>query len=146
MKPQSQQALVTFDLEATTKQIEMLAAYFNAGLEPQVLRIYVDALRDVPIEHLRAGCRRCIVTQRFMPKVAEIRAAIDAELQERERVTSADAPPTRELICSNCDDSGWVFVAERTDRAQPTVKRCPCYQTNPSLVTPKTYNHEEKRR
>ena len=145
MTPQAQQAMVTFDLEATTKQVEMLAAYFNAGLEPHVLRLYVDALRDVPVEHLRAGCRRCITTLRFMPKVAEIRTAIDAELRERERVTAADAPPTRETICTNCDDSGWVICAERTDRAQPTARRCPCYRSNPRLVAPKTYDKDDRR-
>ncbi len=139
-------ALAVPDIKAITGQIAMLAEYFNVELEPHVLRVYVDGLRDVPPDAVRMGCRRCITTMRFMPKVAEIRAAIDAEYEDRRRVEAHDTPPSRELICTRCEDSGWVFVAERTDRAQPTVKRCPCYTTNPRLVAPKSYSIDEEKR
>lgn len=138
-------ALAAPDLKALTGQVAMLAEYFNYELEPHVLRLYVDGLRDVPPDALRMGCRRCILTQRFMPKVVEIREAIDAEAEERRRLEAYDTPPMREMVCTNCEDSGWVIVAERTDRAQPTARRCPCYQTNPRLVAPKHYATEECR-
>jgi hypothetical protein len=134
--------LAVADVKALTGQITMLAEYFNYELEPHVLRLYVDGLRDVPHEALRAGCRRIIATATFMPKVAEIRRAID------------DARPTTDIreafadagrICTRCDDSGWVIVAERTDRAQPTARRCACYTTNPRLVQPKRFSEDNTR-
>jgi len=62
----------------------MLAEYFGAALEPHVLRVYVDGLRELPMPILRGACRRLVLSATFMPKVAEIRAAAElvrAELQ-----------------------------------------------------------------
>lgn len=130
------QALAVVDIKTLTGQITMLAEYFNYELEPHVLRLYVDGLRDVPAEALRAGCRRVIVTATFMPKVAEIRRAIDAAAPSTDIY---DLVAAAERVCTHCDDNGWVLVTERTDRTQPVVRRCPCYQTNPRLVAPKTF-------
>jgi hypothetical protein len=66
------------DVEALSRQIAMLAEYFGAALEPHVLRVYVDGLRDLPTELLRGACRRLVLQATFMPKVAEIRAAAEA--------------------------------------------------------------------
>lgn len=131
-------ALAVEDIKALTGQITMLAEYFNYELEPHVLRLYVDGLRDVPIEALRAGCRRVIATATFMPKVAEIRRAVDAAQPSTDIRDAFDGH-----VCARCEDGGWVIVAERTDRAQPTARRCACYQTNPKLVQHKSYGQPE---
>ena len=135
------QALATADIKPHVGQITMLAEYFNYELEPHVLRLYVDGLRDVPIDELRAGCRHCITTRRFMPKVAEIRESVDAA---RPSSDINDLFTRGTLICLRCEDSGWIITAERTDRTQPTVTRCACYQTNPRLVQPKSYSEPER--
>jgi hypothetical protein len=128
------------DLKALTGQITMLAEYFNYELEPHVLRLYVDGLREVPQDALRAGCRRVIATATFMPKVAEIRAAVDAA---QPAVPSIDQYVSG-VVCTRCEDNGWVVVAERTDATQPTVRRCSCYQTNPKLVARKRFSEEAR--
>lgn len=136
-------ALAVPDVKALTGQVTMLAEYFNYELEPHVLRLYVDGLRDVPLDALRAGCRRIIATATFMPKVAEIRRAIDAA-QPTTDIREAFAHAG--IVCTRCEDSGWVFVAERTDIAQPTVRRCSCYTTNPRLVAPKRFSEDDRTR
>lgn len=135
------QALAIPDLKALTGQITMLAEYFNYELEPHVLRLYVDGLRDVPIEAVRAGCRRVISTATFMPKVAEIRRAVD-DAQPSTDIRHAFA---RGHVCTRCEDSGWVIVAKRTNERQPTTARCPCYTTNPRLVAPKRFSEDDRK-
>jgi hypothetical protein len=117
-------------------------------VSPARIRGYVEALSDIPLDHLQAGVRHAIVTWRYpdMPKPADIRAAVDREAQARQQIEATDAPPLRELICTNCEDSGWVVVAERTERAQPPARRCACYRTNPRLVAPKSYGGGEETR
>lgn len=133
--------------DLVTSQIDMLETYFDVALEPTVKRLYVDALRDVPEDHLRAGCRRIIVTARFMPKVADIRAAVDAEL--RDRLLMEGAPrnfPADRIFCVTCQDTGWAGIFDGTDPI-PTVRRCVCYQTNPELArlrTPANYDKSER--
>jgi hypothetical protein len=61
------------------QQLDMLAVYFGADLTPDIAAVYLDALSDLPLDALRAGCRRLVLTARFMPKVAEIREAVEAE-------------------------------------------------------------------
>jgi hypothetical protein len=137
------------DAERIAKMIAGMAEVLGVKATPERLRGYVAALADVPVELVAAGVRRAITGWRYpdMPKPADIRAAVDAE--QRTRVVPEDereVPYQAGYVCTRCDDSGWVFVAERTDRAQPTVKRCSCYQTNPRLVQPKTYSQSEDRR
>lgn len=140
------------DAQRIAKMIAGMAEVLGAkDVSAARIRGYVEALSDVPLDKLQVGIRHAIVSWRYpdMPKPADIRAAVDAEQQARQRVEAHDTPPERTLICTRCDDSGWVFTAERTDRAQPTVKRCACYQTNPRLVQPKSYSsddREERRR
>lgn len=135
------QAIAVADVKALTGQITMLAEYFNYELEPHVLRVYVDGLRDVPHDAMRAGCRHLIQTARFMPKVAEIRAAVDAT----QPVTDVRAfLAGREYVCTRCEDNGWVVTAERTDARQPIVTRCACYTTNRRLVQAKRFSEAER--
>lgn len=118
--------------DIVTDQIDMLETYFGADLEPHVKRLYVDALRDIPPDALRSGCRRIIATARWMPKVAEIRAAVDAELRAARLL---EAPPTdyppEYRACQMCEDTGWRITKEGVP---PTVTRCACYQSNPVLA------------
>lgn len=124
-----------------------MASLLGVKASPERLLGYVEATADIPPHLLAAGIRRVIITWRYpdMPKPADIRAAVD--LEQREGARLLDAPPDafKGVVCTNCEDSGWVFIAERTDRAQPTVRRCPCYQTNPRLVQPKRYSEDTKR-
>lgn len=140
-------------MNATTQdgRLEMmggLASMLGVKASPERLIGYVEATRDIPHELLAAGIRRVVTTWRYpdMPKPADIRAAVDAEQRDRQRLLEAPTSIGRDVVCSRCDDAGWVFVAERTDRAQPTVKRCSCYQTNPKLVQPKSYSEPEPER
>lgn len=105
---------------------------------------YVEATADVPYDLLAAAIKRVILTWRYpdMPKPGDIRAAVDAELDDRERLLSAPPSEGPHYVCTACEDSGWVFVAGRTDTKQPTVRRCPCYTTNPRLVAPKRFSED----
>jgi len=133
-------ALSVNDREATARQVRMLAEYFNYDLQPHDLRIYVDALRDVPDEHLRAGCRRVILAKTFMPRVAEIRTCIDAALADERRNAAAagfsypQAAQPIEPHCSRCGDTGWAVTSERRGLRSVGVTRCACYATNPVLA------------
>ncbi len=137
------------DAQRIAKMVAGMAEVLGAkDVSPARIRGYVEALSDIPLDHLQAGVRHAIVTWRYpdMPKPADIRAAVDREAQARQQIEATDAPPLRELVCTNCEDSGWVVVAERTERAQPTARRCACYRTNPRLVQPKSYGGGEETR
>lgn len=131
-------------------QVGMLIEYFSAEIEPHVRRIYVDALRDIPEESLRAGCRRVIASARFMPKVAEIRAAVDAERRDRRLLEEPqrDIPPDQRF-CHTCQDTGWMGEGLHVPVApgiHPVVRRCACYATNPELARqrgPAKYDQSE---
>lgn len=130
------------DDQRISRMVAGMAEVFGVTLTDGRLRGYVEALKDVPLELLQRGIRHAIVTWRYpdMPKPADIRAAVDHERESELRLL--EAPPSFAepfYACTHCQDSGWVITAERTDRAQPTVRRCPCYTTNPKLVAPKTY-------
>lgn len=112
------------------RMILTLAELFGETLSNERTAAYVEALRDVPIDDLRLGVQRHIRNSSWFPKPADLRAAVDRERDARETV----APPPVDVICTRCDDAGWVIVAERTDRAQPTATRCACYATNPKLT------------
>lgn len=108
----------------------MLAEMYGEDLSPERTTAYVEALRDVPIDDLRLGVQRHIRNSSWFPKPADLRAAVDRERDVRE--------PTivpAEIVCTRCDDSGWVIVKDRTDTTQPTAARCACYRTNPKLIS-----------
>lgn len=140
------------DAQRIAKMVAGMAEVLGVrDITPARIRGYVEALSDVPLDALQMGIRHALVSWRYpdMPKPADIRAAVDAEQQARQRLEATDTPPSRALVCTSCEDSGWVIVAERTDRAQPVARRCPCYRTNPRLVQPKSYatdDREERRR
>jgi hypothetical protein len=133
--------------ERVMRMILSLAEMYGEGLSDDRTDGYVEALLDVPVELLRLGFQRHIRLSKWFPKPAELRSAVDRERAERAPsdilafTTRGQAP-----ICARCEDSGWLFVAERTDQAQPTVKRCACYTTNPTLVTPKGFGSSEDAR
>lgn len=136
------------DSQRIARMVTGMAAVFGVTLSDARLRGYVEALSDVPLDALQAGIKHAIVTWRYpdMPKPGDVRAAVD---RERDDARALEAAPTFDgphYVCTNCSDSGWVIVAERTDRAQPTARRCSCYQTNPKLVQPKRYSEEDARR
>ena len=136
------------DDQRITRMVGGMAAVFGVTLTDARTRGYVEALRDVPLDLLQRGIKRAIVTWRYpdMPKPADIRTSVDREQEDAQRLL--EAPPgfhEPTYICANCSDSGWAIVAERTDRAQPTAKRCPCFQTNPKLVQPKGYSEDARR-
>jgi hypothetical protein len=128
------------------RMVLSVAEMYGEALSEDRTAAYVEALIDVPIDELRLGVQRHIRLSKWFPKPAELRQAVDRELEARRPTTdiraSFHAPP----ICTRCEDSGWVFVADRTDVAQPTVKRCPCYQTNPNLVQRKAHGSSEEER
>lgn len=130
------------DAQRIARMVVGMAEVFGVTLTEGRTRGYVEALHDVPLDLLQRGIKHAIVTWRYpdMPKPADIRAAVDQEQGEAQRLL--EAPPSfaePHYICTACQDSGWVVVAERTNRAQPAARRCACYQTNPKLVQPKTY-------
>lgn len=136
------------DLDGRLEMVGGMASLLGVKASTERILGYVEATADIPYDLLAAGIRRVIVTWRYpdMPKPADIRAAVDAERDSRERLLDAPPDAFKGVVCSRCEDSGWVFVAERTDRAQPTVKRCPCYTTNPKLVAPKRFSDDDERR
>lgn len=136
------------DLDRRLEMMGGMASLLGVKASTERILGYVEATADIPHALLAAGIRRVILTWRYpdMPKPADIRAAVDLEQRDRTRLLEAPPSAGRDLVCSRCEDSGWVIVAERTDRAQPTARRCPCYQTNPKLVHPKSYSEETERR
>ena len=90
---------------------------------------YAEALSDIPLDDLRLGVQRIVRNASYFPRPAEIRMAVERERDAREPTVVAP-----EIVCTRCDDSGWVIVKERTNTTQPTAARCACYRTNPKLV------------
>jgi hypothetical protein len=135
------------DLDGRLEMIGGMASMLGVKASTERILGYVEATADIPYDMLRAGIRRVIVSWRYpdMPKPADIRAAVDAERESAQRLL--DAPPNafKGVVCAQCEDNGWVFVESRPG-AGPTVKRCPCYTTNPKLVAPKRFSDEPKDR
>jgi hypothetical protein len=146
-------SLTTFepqtDAQRVAKMVAAMAELLGVQASPTRIRGYVEALADVPVDIVREAIRRASQVWRYpdMPKPADIRAQADAAVREMpQREAIEDVPYQAGHICTRCDDSGWVIVAERTDRKQPTARRCACYQTNPKLVEPKRFNPDEDKR
>jgi hypothetical protein len=136
------------DAQRVAKMVAAMAELLGVTASPTRIRGYVEALADVPVDIVREAIRRASQVWRYpdMPKPADIRAAADAARRATVPEDIADVPYQAGHVCARCEDNGWVCVAERTDRAQPVVKRCPCYQTNSRLVQPKRFSPEEGRR
>jgi hypothetical protein len=128
------------------RMILSTAEIYSESLSDDRAMAYIEALIDVPIEDLGLGIQRHIRTSKWFPKPAELREAVDRERAANQPSTDIRAHLHQPPICARCDDSGWVFVAERTNQAQPTVKRCACYTRNPKLVAPKRFSPDEDKR
>jgi hypothetical protein len=135
------------DAQRLARMVVGLAEVFNVTLTEGRTRGYVEALKDVPLDLLQRGFKRAVVTWRYpdMPKPADLRAYVDSERDDEQRLLSAPVGDGPRYVCTNCDDSGWVIVEGRTDRKQPTARRCACYQTNSRLVQPKRFSEDERR-
>lgn len=117
------------DPAVVTKQIDMLEGYFGAELDAPVKRLYVDALRNIPADALRAGCRRLVNTARWMPKVAEIREAVEAEAaEERDRSRKAAKAAAHQPADNPMRPFGRMsrYVVERTFGAYVAYESCHC--------------------
>jgi hypothetical protein len=133
------------DRDTRIRALQQLATLLREDLA-LALPEYLRAVADIPWPELRAGIDRAARVCTYFPRPAELREQCDlarAEWKPAEAVI-ASADPIR--VCTRCEDSGWIFVAERTDRAQPTVRRCECYRTNPRLVAPKSFSGDPERR
>lgn len=135
------------DEQRIARMVTGMAAVFGVALSDGRLRGYVEALKDVPLDLLQRGVKRAIVTWRYpdMPKPGDVRASVDDERADEQRLLSA--PPDfsgSHYVCTQCEDSGWVVVEGRTDRKQPTARRCACYTTNPKLVQPKRFSEDAR--
>lgn len=128
------------DRERVMRMVLSLAEMYGEALSEDRTAAYVEALIDVPLEHLRLGMQRHVRLSKFFPRPAELREATDREIDAQRPVTDIRAMQV-DRVCVNCEDQGWVIVGERTDLAQPTARRCPCYQTNPKLVQRKASNY-----
>lgn len=125
---------VQTDGQRVAKMVAGMAEILGVNAPPARIVGYVEALRDVPLDLLSAGIKRAIASWRYpdMPKPADIRAAVDAEVRD---LRVLEAPPTdyppQQYACEMCEDTGWRVTKEGVP---PTVARCACYRSNPVLA------------
>lgn len=61
------------DKVSTTKAIAPLQLAYNASLDDNRLRLYVEMLSDIPPSILETAVKKLIMTNKFLPSIAEIR-------------------------------------------------------------------------
>jgi hypothetical protein len=108
------------------RSLSGLALAVNHGLEDEQLRVYAFALRDVPVPMVRKACLALASTERFWPKVAEIRAKaqamqeadVRAETERIKRLAPTPGADEPTYSCPRCLDepAGWILL------------RCPSYR------------------
>ncbi len=119
------------DPTVVTAQIGMLEAYFGVALDARVKRLYVDSLRDIEPERFKAACRRLVQSSRFMPKVAELRDAAEAEAQaEREQARKDADAAARTASGDPMRPFGRMsrYVVDRTFKSYVAFERCDCVE------------------
>lgn len=55
------------------KAVAPLQLAYNASLDDNRLRLYVEMLSDIPLSILEASVKKLIMTNKFLPSIAEIR-------------------------------------------------------------------------
>jgi hypothetical protein len=94
-----------------------LALALNHGLPEEQVSVFAFALKDLPLPLVRMATMRLAQTERFWPKVADVRAMVETLAREQRdaeaRAKLALPPPTSEreptFYCLACLDepSGW---------------------------------------
>jgi hypothetical protein len=59
-------------------------------MPPETIAAYADVLQELPFDDCAAGCKRLVLSQTFLPSVAEIVAATEACRGERLRLERAE--------------------------------------------------------
>lgn len=60
------------DTEKRAKIISMLFAAFRQGSDAESMAVYVEMLKDVPVDILDLACRKSIKVRKYLPAIAEI--------------------------------------------------------------------------
>lgn len=89
--------------------LAVFQAHYRQNLTPELFEIYVGELDGLTHDELNRGCRSCLRTSQFMPKISEILAAArpgvsDAILLAAERAWE-DYQGRLQTYC--CDDNGF---------------------------------------
>ena len=92
---------------------------------------YLYGLADLTAAQLDLACAEALRNSRFLPTVADIRAAL-ADARSRMALARQDDPPkagdalaTQLRVCSDCQGLGWRVVP-RQDAAGNWAVRCAC--------------------
>ena len=72
--------LLSDDLDTLAAAMVIFAKVYRESIDPQLTDIYMAALGDLTVKDFKAAVDRLVKTQRFFPKPADIRQAVD-ELQ-----------------------------------------------------------------
>ena len=98
---------------------------------------YLYGLADLTAAQLDLACAEALRNCRFLPTVADIRAAL-AEARSRmalarpdDAPTAGDARGTQRRVCGDCQGLGWRVV-ERQDAAGNWAIRCACRSESPA--------------
>lgn len=108
---------------------------------------YYQGLRDVPIELLRDAVSAHVRQGKYYPRIADLRNLVDDAQPEHKpkrpppEAYAIDGEPT--YVCTACEDTGWRFVTERTDKTAPVARRCECHKTNPAITHPHRYGYRD---
>lgn len=71
---------------------QLVAAFPETKLKPDTLKVYTDKLSDLPADVLDRAAHVCICTQKWFPKISELReAAADIIMQGRGHQTAEAA-------------------------------------------------------
>jgi hypothetical protein len=129
--------------EAIVDVVTRLSEQFRYEMPPHELRTYVEALADIPLEHLEGGCRLAIQSRKFMPMVSELRVDVDAAVEREDVQARADrllsgVVPAGPFVCEQCANTTWVIVSNG-DQSIPGVRRCFCVATNPTIRVGRRY-------
>lgn len=145
--------MTTSDAPEFKRLVMKLDTVFDKASSTVKVDAYFEELRDIPLSLVAEAVSRHIRRARTYPRPAELRKLADEAqgIDEPRKALPAHKPAEPEAIvrhCAECEDNGWlpttmkapVYGPEATVEA---VKRCPCYKTNPNLVTAKRYAHRD---
>ena len=60
------------DKERRAKVISMLFASYRQGSDAESMAVYIEMLKDIPVQVLDKACRKAIMERKYLPSIAEL--------------------------------------------------------------------------
>ena len=89
------------DKERRAKVISMLFASYRQGSDAESMAVYIEMLKDIPVQVLDKACRKAIMERKYLPSIAELVEEIEqlveafGGLRELRMMETKDVPIVR---------------------------------------------------